>query len=85
MSAIPLACNVQGDYGYKIIHVDRSATIRELITAAVSGVEGYLVAKFPDGTEFDAKIHGAEDCLDHAATIGAIELMEMETIDISVR
>ena len=80
------ACNVQGDYGYKIISVESGDSVRTLIEAAVTSVEGYLVAKFPEGTEFEVRIHGAEEALaDHSATVAEAGLLEMEAIDISAQ
>ncbi len=83
---INFACSVQGDYGYKIITVESNASVGTLIETAVASVAGYLVAPFPEGTQFEARVHGDEQTLaDHSATVSEAGLLEMEAIDISVR
>jgi len=85
MAEHPLACNVQGDYGYKIIVVDESNTISELIQKAADGVVGYLVAEFPEGTVLEARVHGSDELLSGDVTVKDANLLIMEAIDISVR
>lgn len=84
MTGIPICCNVQGDYGYKIIVAEEGDTISDVVQKAVDQVVGYLIPAFPDGTEFCARIHGSDDPLSHELTVKEANLVQMEAIDISV-
>ena len=78
MADFPLAVNVQGDYGYKVIVVDDGNTIDEVIDQIV----GVLVAPFPEGTVLRAKTHGAEDPLDSSLTVANANFIQMEALQI---
>jgi len=84
MAELPLACNVQGDYGYKIIMVEENDTISQVVDKALAGVIGYLVAPFPEGTAFQARVHGADKPLSNTVTVKDANLLKMEALDISV-
>jgi hypothetical protein len=84
MAELPLACNVQGDYGYKIIMVEESDTISQVVEKALAGVVGYLVAPFPEGTTFQTRVHGTEEPLLDTVTVKDANLLKMEALDISV-
>ncbi|MZR29636.1 toluene-4-monooxygenase system B family protein [Sneathiella litorea] len=84
MDNFPLACCVQGDYGYKIIMVSETDTIAEVVKKALAGVVGYLVAPFPENTIFHARIHGSDDLLPNDVTVKDANLLKMEAIDISM-
>ena len=82
MADFPLAVNVQGDYGYKVIVVDDGNTIDEVIQVAVDQIVGVLVAPFPEGTVLRAKPHGAEDPLDSSLTVASANFIQMEALQI---
>lgn len=84
MADIPLACCVQGDYGYKIIMAEDSDTISQVVEKALAGVVGYLIPPFPDGVILQARVHGAEEPLSDTMTVKDANLLQMEAIDISV-
>ena len=69
MGIMPIAVNVQGDYGYKIVTIEAQKSIEELVEIAVKAVEGILVPEFEKGTQFTAKVHGREEFLDLAMTL----------------
>ena len=85
MAEHPIACNVQGDYGYKIIVVDESNTISEIIEKAAQQVVGYLIPAFPEGTVLEARVHGVDEPLKSEITVKEANLLKMEAIDISIR
>tara|TARA_B100000700_G_C14888648_1_gene781633 strand:- start:556 stop:816 length:261 start_codon:yes stop_codon:yes gene_type:complete len=82
MADFPLAVNVQGDYGYKVIVVDDENTIDEVIQVAVDQIVGVLVAPFPEGTVLRARAHGAEDPLDNSLTVANANFIKMEALQI---
>ena len=85
MGIMPIAVNVQGDYGYKIVTLEPDKKVKELIEVAVKAVEGILVPEFEKGTEFTAKVHGSDAFLDLGMTLKEAKLLEMEAIDIEVK
>ena len=85
MGAIPIAVNVQGDYGYKIVTIEPEDTVENLIRIAVEASKGILVPEFEKGTEFTAKIHGADSFLDQSMSIKEANLLQLEAVDIAVK
>ncbi|MFT5548585.1 MAG: hypothetical protein ACI9CO_000500 [Candidatus Azotimanducaceae bacterium] len=83
MADFPLACNVQGDYGYKVIVVDDNDTISQVIKKAAAGVVGFFIPPFPDGTVLQARIHGSDEFLSDNISVKEANLLKMEAIDIS--
>jgi hypothetical protein len=82
MSVYPIACNLEGDYGYKVIVVDKSDTVTEVIRKTTEQIVGVLVKPFPKGTILRARIHGADEPLAGDAVIGDLGIVQMEAIDI---
>ncbi|MBR42745.1 MAG: hypothetical protein CL387_07005 [Acidiferrobacter sp.] len=82
MAQLPLAVNVQGDYGYKVIVVEEENTIEEVIQVAVDQIVGVLVAPFPEGTKLCAKVHGAQEPLDNSLTVSDAKFIQMEALQI---
>jgi hypothetical protein len=82
MADLPLACNVQGDYGYKVVVVDDGDTIEEVIHKATDQIVGVLVKPFPPGTVLEARIHGADNPLSKTTTVKQANLAHMEAINI---
>ena len=82
MAQFPLAVNVQGDYGYKVIVVDDENTIEEVIQLAVDQIVGVLVAPFPEGTKLRAKVHGAQEPLANSLTVSDAKFIQMEALQI---
>ncbi len=83
MADFPLACNIQGDYGFKVIVVDDGDTIEEVIHKATDQIVGVLVKPFPPGTVLEARIHGDDNPLSKTTTVKEANLVHMEAIDIS--
>lgn len=82
MADFPLTCNVQGDYGYKVVVVDDEDTIAEVIRKAANEVVGVLVAPFPENSPLHARIHGSDTPLPEDQTVKQVKLLQMEAIDI---
>lgn len=82
MSDIPLAINLQGDYGFKVVVVDDQDTISQVIDKAVEQIVGVLVAPFPDDAVLKAKVHGSDDALQPDVTVKQADLVQMEAIQI---
>jgi len=82
MADLPLAINVQGDYGFKVVVVDDDDTIANVIQKATDQIVGVLVPPFPSGTVLQAKVHGSDDPLSDTITVKQANLMHMEAIDI---
>ncbi len=84
MAEIPLAINIQGDYGFKVVVVDDNDSIATVIKKATDQVIGVLVESFPRGTVLRAKIHGKSEALPEAHTVTQLNLAQMEALDIFV-
>ena len=84
MADFPLAVNVQGDYGYKVVVVDDAATIEEVITTSVEQIVSVLVAPFPEGTVLRARIHGADEPLTNSLKVADANFIQMEALEIYV-
>lgn len=82
MAELPLAINVQGDYGYKVVVVDDDNTIEEVIQTAVDQIVGILVPKFSTGAVLRVRLHGSESPLDNNRIVKQIGLMKMEALQV---
>jgi len=82
MADFPIACNIQGDYGFKVVVVDDDDTIAEVIRKATEQIVGILVKKFPEDAKLVARIHGSDAPLSDNATIKGEKFRQMEAIDI---
>ena len=82
MAEFPIACNLQGDYGYKVIVIDDADTIADIIRKTTDQLAGVLVAPFPLDTVLKARIHGAEIPLADDATVKDTPIVQMAAIDI---
>ena len=82
MTEFPIACNLQGDYGYKVIVIDDSDTVADIIRKTTDQLVGVLVAPFPPDAVLKAKIHGADTPLADGATVKDANISKMEAIDI---
>ncbi len=82
MADFPIVCNIQGDYGFKVIVVDDGDTMTEVIRKATDQIVGVLVKQFPAGSKLVAKIHGADTPLPADATVKGEKFRQMEAIDI---
>jgi len=80
MAMFPLACNLQGDYGYKVIVVDDGDTIADVIETTVEQVAGVFVAPFPDGTVLKAKVHGSDEPLADDLVVKDAGFVQMEAL-----
>ena len=82
MAEFPIACNLQGDYGYKVIVIDDADTVADIIRKTTDQLIGVLVAPFPPDTVLKAKSHGAETPLADTATVKDAAIIQMAAIDI---
>ncbi len=82
MAEFPIACNLQGDYGFKVIVVDEDDTIADVIQKTRDQLVGVLVAPFPPNTVLRARIHGAEEPLDDGTTLKGANILQMAALDI---
>ena len=84
MADFPLAINLQGDYGYKVVVVDDGAAIEEVISTSVEQIVSVLVAPFPEGTGLHARIRGADEPLDNKLKVSEADFIQMEALEIYV-
>ena len=84
MADFPLAINLQGDYGYKVVVVDDSRTVEEVINTSVDQIVSVLVAPFPEGTILRARVHGADEPLNNSLKIADANFIQMEALEIYV-
>jgi hypothetical protein len=84
MADFPLAINLQGDYGYKVVVVDDDNTVEEVINTSVDQIVGVLVAPFPKGTVLRARQHDNEAPLDNSIKIKDAGFIQMEALQIYV-
>ena len=84
MAEFPLAINLQGDYGYKVVIVDDENTIEDVINTSVEQIVGVLVAPFPTGTILRARQHDNETVLDNNMKIKDANFIKMEALQIYV-
>ncbi len=82
MAEFPIACNLQGDYGYKVIVIDDADTVADIIRKTTDQLTGVLVAAFPPDAVLKAKIHGADTPLADDATVKDAAIVQMAAIDI---
>ena len=82
MTDFTLACNLEGDYGYKVLVVDDDDTISTVIEKVVDQIVGVLVAPFPEGTVLKLRVQGDETPLADDITVKQAELAEMEAVEI---
>lgn len=82
MADLPLAINVQGDYGYKVIVVDDGDTIEQVINTATDQIVGVLVPEFPEGTVLRARLHGTDQPLDNKLIVRDAKLVQMEALQV---
>ena len=84
MADFPLAINLQGDYGYKVVVVDDEDTIEQVINTSIEQIVSVLVAPFPEGTVLRARVHGADEPLDNKLKISEANFIQMEALEIYV-
>ena len=84
MADFPLAINLQGDYGYKVVVVDDGVSIEEVINTSVEQIVSVLVAPFPEGTVLRARVHGADKPLDNKLKVSEADFIQMEALEIYV-
>ena len=84
MADFPLAINLQGDYGYKVVVVDDENTIEDVINTSVEQIVGVLVAPFPSGTVLRARQHDSETPLENSIKIKDANFIQMEALQIYV-
>ena len=84
MADFPLAINLQGDYGYKVVVVDDAAAIEEVINTSVKQIVSVLVAPFPKGTVLRARVHGTDEPLDNKLKVSEANFIQMEALEIYV-
>ena len=84
MADFPLAINLQGDYGYKVVVVDDGAIIEEVINTSVDQIVSVLVAPFPDETVLRARVHGSDKPLDNKLKVSKANFIQMEALEIYV-
>lgn len=82
MADFPFACNIEGDYGYKVFVADDEDTIATLISKATDSIVGVLVPQFPPGTVLRARISGQPEPLPLDVTVRQAGLRAMEAIEI---
>ena len=84
MADFPLAINLQGDYGYKVVVVDDETTIEEVINTSVDQIVSVLVAPFPEGTVLRARVHGSDKPLVNSLRVMDANFIQMEALQIYV-
>jgi len=82
MAIFPLVCNLQGDYGYKVIIADDGDTVGDVIRMTNEQIGGVLVAPFPEGTVLKARLHDSEEPLAEDLVIKDAGFIQMEALVI---
>jgi hypothetical protein len=82
MAEFPIACNLEGDYGYKVLVVDETESVADVIQKAVDQIVGVLVAPFPPGTVLKLRLHGGDAPLADELTVKEANFAQMETVEI---
>jgi hypothetical protein len=82
MGSIALVCNFIGDYGLKVLLVDRDSTIAQVAQEAARQLAGVVVRPVAAHEQLSVRVQGSETPLPPHLTISAAGLMEMETIEI---
>ena len=82
MAELPIAFNLEGDYGYKVMVVDEEATIAKVIEMAVEQIAGVLVAPFPDNAVMRLRLHASEEPLADSMTVKDAGFSAMEAVVI---
>jgi hypothetical protein len=82
MAHIAFVCNFIGDYGCKVLLVDRASTIAQVAQEAARQLAGVVVRPIAPGEQLSVRVQGAETALNPQLTIEAAGLVEMDTIEI---
>ena len=82
MADIPLVCNFQGDYGFKVLIVDEESTIEQVISVAIELLAGVVVPPVSNRESFVVRVQDSEEPLNLQDTVKSAGLMSMETIEI---
>lgn len=82
MAEFALALNYEGDYGMKLLMVDTTNTMEEVVRIASENLVGVLVPPPPPGTLMRIRRHGQSEPLPPQMTIAEAGFISMETVDV---
>jgi hypothetical protein len=78
----PLVINFQGDYGMKLLMVDPTATLADVIEQAKQNLIGVVLKPLPAGVTLEVRRHREAAALDPSLKVGEAGLLRMEALDI---
>jgi len=82
MADFPLACCIEGDYGFKLLIVDDADSIDEVAAKAASKLVGVTVPPPPPGSHFRIRIPGSAEYLPRTVSVRESGLVRMDPIEI---
>jgi hypothetical protein len=82
MADFPLACCIEGDYGFKLLIVDDADSIDDVAAKAASKLVGVTVPVPPPGSHFRIRIPGSADYLPRKVSVRESGLVRMDPIEI---
>jgi hypothetical protein len=82
MADFPLACCIEGDYGFKLLIVDDADSIDEVAAKAASKLVGVTVPVPVPGSHFRVRIPGSAEYLPRTVSVRESGLVRMDPIEI---
>lgn len=82
MSNFPLVCGFEGDYGFKVLMVERSSTMDDVCAVAAEMLAGVVVRPVAATERLRVRLPEAEVPLPGDLTVEAAGFIELETIEI---
>jgi Toluene-4-monooxygenase system protein B (TmoB) len=82
MSAFPLVCNYEGDYGMKLLMVDSEDTMDDVARRAKEALVGVVVRAPRRNAILRVRRHRAREPLPRTLKVGNGQFVLMETVDI---
>jgi hypothetical protein len=82
MSKFPVVCGLEGDYGFKVLMVERTSTMDQVCAVAAEMLGGVVVRPIAPTERLRVRLPGADAPLAPGLTIAEAGFMELETIEI---
>ena len=82
MSNFPVVCGFEGDYGFKVLMVDRSSTMDDVCAVAADLLAGVVVRPVALTERLRVRLPDATEPLPPTLTVAEAGFIELETIEI---
>jgi hypothetical protein len=82
MNNFPVVCGFEGDYGFKVLMIERSSTMDEVCAVAAEMLAGVVVPLVASTERLRVKLPGADGPLAPGLTVAEAGFVELETIEI---